>query len=191
MYTMVVGLVGKIGSGKSHFVKYILDKYKNIDIKVFSCDDIAKELMDSGRTSYKGKNIKPEIFFTDQKLQEEVRNTLHPEVFRTIERLIDECKSEHNSNETLFIIESALPSELMYGLCDKVIYIKSSYDNSSYRLKESRGYIDEQIKLIFDSQRYYEKYYDMADYVIDNNSTLNDFNEKIDEVMNEICFICK
>ncbi len=51
---MVLGIVGKIGSGKSYLVKYMVGRFKDSDIKVFSCDDIAKDLIESGKTSYTG-----------------------------------------------------------------------------------------------------------------------------------------
>ena len=188
---MVLGVVGKIGSGKSYFLKYVKEKYHSFDIKVFSCDDVAKELLSAGNTSYKGKDIVPYEFFTNEELQEEIRKTLHPEVFNLIKARIEELKASIGDKNAIYIVESALPSELMYEFCDKVIYIKSSYINSYNRLKSTRGYTDSQIKLIFDLQKYYEKFYNMADYIIENDDDIKSFESHIDEVMNEICIICK
>lgn len=188
---MVLGIVGKIGSGKSYLVKYMVGRFKDSDIKVFSCDDIAKDLIESGKTSYTGGKIMPYIFFTNENLQEEIRNTLHPEVFNKINDDIAACRVENPDKDISFIIETALPSELFYKMCDKVIYIRSSYENSYKRLKENRGYADNQIKLIYNSQEYYEKFYNMADYIIDNDGDKETLNKKIDEVLNEIYLVCK
>ena len=191
MLAMVLGVVGKIGSGKSYFVNYIKNKYQNCDIIVFSCDDIAKELLNSNKTSYKRKDIVPHVFFTNEKLQESVRNTLHPEVFNYIKDEIDKQKSSLEQKKTIYVVESALPNEIMYEICDKVVYIKSSYDNSYSRLKLSRSYTDSEIKLIYNSQLYYEKFYDTADFIIENNGDRDSFELRINEVMNEICFVCE
>ena len=188
---MVLGVVGKIGSGKSYFAKYVKNKFKNNHIMVYSCDDIAKELISSGKTSYDGGHISSYDFFTNIKFQDDARNILHPEVFSYIKKEIIKSKYKYHIDKSLYIIESALPSELMYDICDKAIYIRSLYNIIFDRLKLDRGYTDNQIKLIYESQKYYEEYYLMADYIIDNNGDLNKLNKDIDEVMDEICFICE
>lgn len=186
---MVIGVVGKIGSGKSYFIEYVKDNYKNVI--TFSCDTIAKKIMDSGESEYTGKDITPYIFFTNEAYQEEIRNKLHPIVFKKIEDNIQKYKNDMMHDNYIFLIESALPSDYMLELCDKLIYIKSDFFDNLARLKENRGYSDNQAKLIFDSQKFYEKFYDKADYIIDNNSNLNRFKDSIKEVMNEICIIRK
>ena len=42
---MIIGIMGKIGSGKSKCLKIIKELYSDYDICVYSCDDIAKELL--------------------------------------------------------------------------------------------------------------------------------------------------
>lgn len=182
---MTIGVVGKIGSGKTFFTKYVKDNYESI--VVFSSDAIAKEIMESGETSYNGKNIIPYEFFTNEKYQEDVRKNLHPFVFKKIENEIEKLKIK-NSN-LIYIIESALPSDYMLDICDKLIYIKSSYKDIYQRLSLHRGYSDNQIKLIYNSQNYYEKFYEKADYVINNSEDLKKFLSSIKEVMDEICVI--
>ena len=186
---MVIGIVGKIGSGKSYFIEYVKDNYKNVI--TFSCDTIAKKIMDSSESEYTGKDIMPYIFFTNEAYQEEIRNKLHPIVFKKIEDDIQKYKNYMMHDNYIFLIESALPSDYMLELCDKLIYIKSDFSDNLARLKKNRGYSDNQAKLIFDSQKFYEKFYDKADYIIDNNSNLNRFKDSIKEVMNEICIIRK
>ena len=264
---MVIGIVGKIGSGKSTVIKYIEKKY---DAIVFSCDEIAKAIMEKGETDY-DPGFAGEIF-TSVKKQEECRTLLHPLVFKRIcenictimndnnflnftnknnrnendigdflkkysnlelnrinlnnenknnskldsetqcqgiEELNDSnlnclnkenCmnflnknnfKNEKNFSEKLIIIESALPNDEMYKMCNKIIYIDSPYEDRVKRLKESRDYPESKTKLIYDSQEYYEKYYNKADYKICNNGTKEELEEKVKEVLNEIYITCK
>ena len=76
-------------------------------------------------------------------------------------------------------------------MCDKTIYIDSNCGNRLNRLKNTRSYTDNQFAVINNSQKYYEKYYNSANYIIDNNGDLDSLKLKIKEVMDEICIICK
>ena len=90
-----------------------------------------------------------------------------------------------------FIIESALPSDDMFSICDKMIYVDSPYDMRVDRLKSSRGYDENKIKQIFNSQKYYDRFYDRADIKIDNSGTIDDLINRIEGVMNEIYIVGK
>lgn len=218
---MILGIVGKIGSGKSTVIDYIKKNYNAI---VFSCDDIAKDIIEKGESDY-DPGFAGEIFINEKK-QEECRTILHPLVFKRIYENICKIMNENNfknilninsrnaiksnkleNNKDLFelcrikenfmnknnliIIESALPSDEMYKMCDKVIYIDSSFEDRVKRLKESRDYSEAKTKLIYNSQEYYEKYYNMADYKIYNNGTKEELEEKVKEVLDEIYITCK
>ena len=100
-------------------------------------------------------------------------------------------KENFKNKNNLILIESALPSDEMYKMCDKVIYIDSSFEDRVKRLKESRDYSEAKTKLIYNSQEYYEKYYNMADYKIYNNGTKEELEEKVKEVLDEIYITCK
>ncbi len=193
---MVIGIVGKVGAGKSACIKYIRENYTDVNIKVFSCDDIAKRIIENGEVEYEGRYVSPYTFFTEKKYQDEARAKIHPIVFNKIKDELDKDDlttdaNKSDSHKTLSIIESALPSKQMYDMCDKIIYIRATYEKSLERLKKNRDYTDNQAKLIYDSQEYYEKFYDMADYIVDNNADKESFLKRIKEVIDEICVICK
>ena len=76
-------------------------------------------------------------------------------------------------------------------MCDKVIYIKNSYEDKVKLLKEKRDYDEETTKLIYDSQSFYDKYYDKADKIIINDGTKKDLERKLKEVMDEIYIVRK
>ena len=267
---MVIGIVGKIGSGKSEVVDYLRDAY---NAAKFSCDEVAKEIMVEEGYEIDNK----QDFFTNENILERVRIELHPKVFSRIneyinilnnfykqkeliaekiveniresgkldafinfENILDVCDIDENKNnrkyynnllnnkpedifshmektlnfskkrrtyynkkkksnsnnileffEDLIIVESALPSEDMFNICDKMIYIDCSYENRVSRLKKSRKYSDEKIKQIFDSQQYYEDFYNRYEYKILNDGSKKELINKVDEVMNEIYIACK
>ena len=177
---MIIGIIGKIGSGKSKCLKLIKELYSD-------CDIIAKEILEADDDDkFTFRYLRPYDFFTNNEVQDDVRKNFHPLVFNKIKDMIDK-----SGRSTISLIETALPSELFYNICDKVIYIKVSPENAIKRLKSSRSFTDNQFKVIYDSQKFYEKFYERADYVIDNNDDLDSLKSKLKEVMDEICFICK
>ena len=183
---MIIGIIGKIGSGKSDIIKYIKSFYSNINIVTYSCDDIAKNLLKDGTITFRNGDLKSIDFFTNVNLQEEVRKDFHPIVFNYI---YNDINSRIDKDNALFIIESALPNDTMFNICNKIIYVKSLYENCRNRLAINRGYDDNKIKLIFDSQKYYEKFYNNADFIIENNSDKETFYNNIKKVIDEICII--
>lgn len=183
---MVLGIIGKIGSGKSACIKYLM---KNYNVCVYSCDEIAKEMLNNNETVYEKDEFND--IFTNEKKQKECRSNFHPLVYKKIKNDILELSKKSEYKNITFIIESALPSEFLYDICDKVIFIDCSDKVKIERLKEKRSYTEEKSKKILDLQKYYDEFYKMADYVILNDTILDEFEKKIKEVMDEICVIRK
>lgn len=72
----------------------------------------------------------------------------------------------------LLVVESALLIDDHYGdICEEMWYIYTSEENRRARLKASRGYSDEKIQSIFDSQLSEEEFRRHCVEVIDNNGT--------------------
>lgn len=181
---MVLGIIGKVGSGKTLCSEFVEKEYS---AKVFSCDKIAKEIIENKETDYKPQPSN--IFFRSMEAQEECRQKIHKIVFDKIDKSVKSLKQE-NSN-CLIVIECALPSERLYEICDKLICVKNSYENKVKLLKDKRDYDEEATKLIYDSQKYYDKYYDKADIIIYNDGTKLELEKKLKEVIDEIYIICK
>lgn len=188
---MVLGIIGKVGSGKTFCTEYLQNEYGAI---AFSCDAIAKEIISNNKTDY--IPLPPNIFFRSEEAQKECREKIHPLVYNIIKKGIEEIyssslSSDTNDIEKLIVVECALPSVPLFDICDKILYVKNSYENKVRILKEKRGYDEETTKMIFDSQSFYDKYYDMADFTIENDGTKIDLEMKLKEVMNEIYIVRK
>ncbi|MBP3200832.1 MAG: dephospho-CoA kinase [Lachnospiraceae bacterium] len=187
---MIIGIVGKVGSGKTACTEYLKKKYNAI---VFSCDKIAKEIIDNRETDY--IPLPSGIFFRNEIAQMECRKIIHPLVFDKIKKHINNLENDVKTNdektETLIVIECALPNDTLYEICDKIICITNSYEDKLKLLNETRGYSNEAVKLIYDSQKYYDKYYNKSDYFIINNGSVIDLENKLKEVIDEIYFIRK
>ena len=182
---MILGIIGKVGSGKTVCTEFLEKEYSAI---VISCDKIAKGIIEKKETDY--VSLPPTVFFSSDMAQQECREKIHPLVFNKINEYLEEL-NDNNKNNSLYVIECALPNEKLYEICDKVIYIKNSFNNKLKLLKEKRGYSEEITKLIYNSQKYYDKYYDKADYIIINDGTKLDLERKLKEVIDEIYIIRK
>ena len=75
----------------------------------------------------------------------------HPNVLHEVQREI--AIKKESKAVPYCIIETALMIESGYDfLCDEVWYVHSSQETRRQRLKKHRGYTDEKIDAIFDSQ---------------------------------------
>lgn len=176
---MVIGIIGKVGSGKTEVTRYIADNYGFI---THICDDIAKEMMNIGDIGYKMSSA--DEFFINENIQEDVRINVHTKVFSRIYENIDKLKYKYNAEN--HVIETALPNDGFMVYCDKTIYVENSLEKKKELLTRDRNYDDERIQNVLESQEYYEKFYSKADYTIKNDGTLDDLYKKVKEVMDEI-----
>ena len=72
-------------------------------------------------------------------------------------------------------MEAALFFEEHYEeFCDEVWYITADINSRKARLKNDRGYTDEKISLIINSQMSQDEYLKKCDHVIDNSGNLSD-----------------
>lgn len=128
------------------------------------------------------------VIFSDDKKREELNAIVHPAVkqyvieqFETEKNKADviECQEVCETSEAtvsdafdLLVVESALLIDDNYGaICDEMWYIYTTEENRRARLKVSRGYSDEKIQNIFDSQLSEEEFRKHCQEVIDNNQT--------------------
>jgi len=194
----VIGITGGVGSGKSEVLNIIKEVCSCYIIKA---DDLAKSLEQKGQVCYQlliellGTGILDEdgqinpaqmakcIFQADKddKLQK-VNDIIHPEVKKYILNSIKD-KSEENIYE-YFFIEAALLIEERYDLiCDELWYIYADENVRIRRLKESRGYSDEKIRAIMNSQLDEENYKKYCKIVVNNSFLIEDTRKQIIEIL--------
>lgn len=183
-----IGITGGVGAGKSEILHYIEKEYP---AKVLLADELAHELMMPGTKCFEeiqkafgtediftlqggldaGKMAK--VIFSDAEKRECMNQIVHPAVKREILRLVEE--EEEKGEISYFILEAALLIEDGYDkICDELWYIYTSRENRRKRLRESRGYSDEKIDAIFDSQLPEKTYRNYCKQIIDNNGTLEE-----------------
>ncbi len=182
-----VGIYGKISSGKSS----VLDIFKQHGYKTISSDEIVKDLYTKPEVILKvnklfgipGKEINKDL------LRELVQN---PDNKRKLERLIHplvEKEVELFLKEKGDILVTEVPllyEAKMEYLFDSIIAVDVNDDIQYDRLvKRNKKTANDLAKLNRMNARFDENK-KKADFVINNNSDLNDLNNKVEDIINKL-----
>lgn len=183
----IIGITGGIGSGKSYVAKLAA---KELGLYIIDSDSIAREQMQRGGASYGAVTAKfgdtilgadgeidravlASIVFGDEKKLQWLNELTHPLVLEAIHQKYLEAERTEKYNGVL--VESALVIEAGYvGLLDAVWYVYAPQCERRKRLAGSRGYSEDKITLIFNSQQSDESFRAVSDYVIQNSGTMTD-----------------
>lgn len=191
-----IGITGGVGAGKSELLAYI---EKNYNSRILLADTVGHLVKEPGQPCYEklvallGKEIlspdgqidrkaMAERIFADPELLEQVNGMIHP----AVETYILEQIHLEQMRGTLdfFFIEAALLIECGYeDKVDELWYIYADREVRARRLKAARGYSDEKIQEIMDSQLSEEEFRRHCQVVIDNSGSLQDAYRQIDEIL--------
>lgn len=180
-----IGITGGVGAGKSAVLSYLNSRKR---VRTMMADRIAEELMEPGGSCYaavkelfagepvfleNGRIDRPAmaaVIFRDEKMREALNELVHPAVRQYV---CEQKELEEQKGELDFLfLEAALLIEEHYDeICDELWYIYTSEENRRARLKQSRGYSDEKISEMFESQLCENEYRRHCKVVIDNNGT--------------------
>ncbi len=191
-----IGITGGVGAGKSELLAYI---EKNYNSRILLADTVGHLVKEPGQPCYEklvallGKEIlsldgqidrkaMAERIFADPELLEQVNGMIHP----AVETYILEQIHLEQMRGTLdfFFVEAALLIECGYeDKVDELWYIYADREVRARRLKAARGYSDEKIQEIMDSQLSEEEFRRHCQVVIDNSGSLQDAYRQIDEIL--------
>ena len=196
--TAFIGITGGVGSGKSEVLRVLKE---STSCAVFYADDEAKKLYLPGspvlkriceaaggdildadgeldKKSFAGK------LFNNDSLRDEINGIVHPAVESLI---LDAMAAERISGKHDYLfIEAALLIECGYeDILHELWYVYASSETRTARLKAARGYSDEKIKAIFDSQLPDEEYRKHCVRVIDNDGSREDMVSSINKILKE------
>lgn len=184
---ILVAITGKAGSGKST----VLNEFKEKGFDTLSSDLIVMDLYSKAEvidlinkrfntkfTDRVDKNVLRELVLNDSKKKKELERIIHPLVKKEIISWVKKSKSDIKVVEVPLLYESK-----MENLFD---YIIATNSNKSAELLKSRdGTIAKKIAEINKSNQY-EQYKNKVDFVINNNSTLNDLKIETDEIISRL-----
>lgn len=196
----VIGITGGVGAGKSEILDILLEVTNCV---VLRADEVAKELEKKGQPCYEplikllGKEILGDneeidkikmaqaIFSSDKdEVLMKVNSIVHPAVKKYILEFID--KSAKEKKYDFIFIEAALLIEEHYDkICDELWYIYADEIIRRNRLKSSRGYSDDKITGIINSQLDEATFRKYCKNVVDNSGSLDDTRNQLVSIINK------
>lgn len=181
-----IAITGNIASGKSQAEKIIAKNYL-----VFDADKLAHEVLDSIKDFYgydvfsNGKIDRQKLakfVFTDQSIKQKLEALVHPRVKDKILDIFDKFKNE----EFIFVSVPLLYEAEFDALFDKVILISADDDIRLNRLMKRNSLTKNEAVLRINSQLSQSEKEKRADYVINNNSTLENLEIQISTCLNDL-----
>ena len=185
-------IVGNIASGKSTFEK-VLEKHGFVvlDTDLMTHDIlmdnpvVAKafsdyDVFEFGRLS---KDKLGKLVFSDNEMKIKLESIVHP----LIKEEIETAFKVYSKEKAVFISVPLLFEVGWAGLFDKVIFIKSDENVRLQRLIERNGYTEEYAQKRIQSQGCQQDKCNKSDYVIENNGTKDEYIEKIERFIQDVC----
>lgn len=188
----VIGLTGRIGSGKSTVSKYLGE----LGAVVIDADKVTHEVLSPGHEI--GRNVIAEfgqgiltpdgeidrkklgeIVFNNPEALERLTEIMHPPMYEIVKNRIEEHRRRGIKVVILEVI--ALIEANWTPLTDEIWVTIASEDTVIKRIKEQRGMSEEQILSRIRSQLTTEEWIKHADIVIENNGDFNELKTKLDE----------
>ena len=185
---MIIGVYGRIGSGKTTFCNYLRTK----GFYVINGDKISREIlmpgkkglaqvMDAFGTAYLNQDGTlnrrklGDYVFSQPEALAKLNAITHPLITQEVKEQIQSQPKKH------IVIEGAvLYATDIVSLCDKTVVVTS--DATLKRIMARDFLSEEEAKKRIHAQEQYEK----ADFVLENNGTLPEFYQKIDGILSSI-----
>lgn len=191
---MIIALTGGIATGKSSLSNILKEKkYKVVDADLIARDlanksTILKELSKAfGKDIVDNKQLNRaylrEIVFNDEKKLNILNNIMHPEIIKKIKEEIEE-----NKNKKILFLDipllfetklEYLANKILLVTCDEEIQINRLMKRDNINLDLALNMINKQMAL--------KEKENLSDYIIYNNSTLEELEDKIDIFLEEFC----
>ena len=193
---MIIGITGSIGTGKSTVSNYLISK----GYSVVDADKISKGAYNIGSNGYKAilevfgeeilnsngevdrKKIK-KIVFDNSNMLQRLNMAIHPIIINEIEKEIEILLESQN---VVFLDAPLLIETELHKKVDKIIVVVCDKNEQINRIiKRDKITADMAISII-NSQMSIDEKLKFADYVVYNNSTIENLYSQVDEIILEI-----
>ena len=170
---MIIGITGSFGSGKTTvanifgkhgFRVIIVDELYH---GIYAKDKILRRKIRKEFGTLDRAKIK-KIVFNDRKRLKKLNEITHPAIIEQIKKIIS------NSDKKIIIDAPLLFEAKMERLFDRIIVVKCNKKIQIKRLFNKKKYSKKEIENIIGSQMPLKEKIRKADFVVDNNGSLND-----------------
>lgn len=189
---LVVGIVGKIGCGKSSVSNILKEKYGFVSLEVdryghkaliqekqHITDVFGNKILDDNSEINRQKL--GEIVFSDTLKLAKLNSIVHPRIKTEI------ISDIANSNSQRFVIDAALLFEIgLDELCNYIISVDAPDEQIIYRVTKYRGWSEAKVKSILKAQTYLEFLKERTNYIIFNNKDKKKLSKQIEFFVLEI-----
>ena len=191
-----IGLTGGIGSGKSTVAR----RFAELGASIYSADEIARRALEPGEACYQsvidafGASILSDdgridrkalaaIVLSDEQKRKQLNEIIHPFV---IEQLFSRAKNELSGREHAVAIfdipllfESGLDAQM-----DRTVVVACNEEERVRRILERDRVLPEHALARIRAQMPEEERRQRADYVLENNGSLDDLIRQVDTLYN-------
>jgi len=191
--TRIIGITGRVGSGKSKVMDHLEQNYDCIVIKA---DEVARDLQSPGGACYEavselvgrdclchdGQLDRGKMalrIFNDGELLRKINAAVHPAVREEILKMIENA----GEKDFVFIESAILIDSGLTDICDEIWNIRVDEDVRRKRLSLSRGYSDEKTDSILSKQMSEAKLEEACHISFDNSGSFEDTAGRIDEYL--------
>ncbi|MBE7092313.1 MAG: dephospho-CoA kinase [Clostridiales bacterium] len=193
-FKMILGLTGGIASGKSTVSNYL--KLKGLP--VVDLDKIAHKVLGKNKPATK-KLMKAfgKEFFVDGRLDRQLlgrycfdnasrtellNSIVHPYIYEEMEKQMEE-----NKNAPILVLDAPLLIEAgLYKRCQKVMLVISSEETRIQRAIKRSNLSKLEVQKRMERQLSDEERKKYADYIIDNEGTIQETLKQIDGILKEL-----
>ena len=204
---MILEIFGGVGSGKSVILNYLKEKYK---AEIIGMDETAHELYRPGEKGFAAvrellgdevvapdgtldRKKMADILYREPALLDRLNGVIHPLVYQETE---DRAKAfvrkaaEAGAPEPLVVIETALPKKEKSDIFAEVWYVYTPKEIRKLRLMRDRGYTEERVREIMSRQMSDAEYSAIADWILENDGSLEEVCRKVDARLAVCGFAC-
>ena len=197
---LIVGLTGGIVGGKST----VASMFRDLGAKIIDADRLGHSVILPYKSAWKkivklfGEDILRndltinreklgKIVFADQGFLKKLNEITHPEIIKLIQKEINLARAKTQNQEKILITDAALIYETKIDrLMDKVIVVYIEEDEQIKRLIKRNNLSKDEALQRIKSQIPMKEKIKMADYVIDNSSSLDKTKKQVEKIWQEL-----
>lgn len=194
---VIVGLTGGIASGKSTVANMLAD----LGARIIDADVIARKIVEPGEPAWKdiretfgeevfhdddtlNREALGEVVFGDPEARKKLETITHP---RIGQRMMERAQQIRSEGHDWVIYDAALIVENgIHEWLDSLIVVAADRDVQVKRVIERDKMSRDQAVQRLDAQMPLEEKVAVADYVIDNNGTLGQTREQVEQIYQQI-----